>query len=129
MTRLGKWRRKEERTRGGIKGEGQGALPAQGDQRKLKTHPGLEGHQNTQKPKDPEVRQGPEEIEYKKQGREEGEERERATREERAPEQSTDRDVAKPPHEENQDKLNSNGRGCGITFGGSPSVPPGRKIP
>ena len=89
-----------------LKGEGQGAVPAQGDQRKPKTHPGLEGHQNSTEPNDPEVPQGPEEIEYKQQGRDEGEERERAPREERAPEQSTDRDVAKPPHKENQDKFN-----------------------
>ena len=66
---------KENRPEAELKGEGQGALPAQGDQRKPKTPPGLEGHQNTMEPKDPEVPQGPEEIEYKQQGREEGEER------------------------------------------------------
>ena len=58
---------------------------------------------------------------------EEGEERKRGPRKELAPEQGTDRDVAKPPHEENQDKFNSTGRGWGVTFGGitfGPTGPP-----
>ena len=101
-----------------LRGEEREALPAQEDQRKPKAHPGMEGHQDSTEPTGPEVPQGPEEVEYKQQRMEEEEERDRAPREERAPEQGTDRGLARPPLKEDQDKSNSNCRGWGITFGG-----------
>ena len=118
---------KENRQETELRGEEQVALPAQEAQWKPETSPGLGGHQATTEPTGPDVQQGPEEVEYKQQRMEEGEERDRAPREERAPEQGTDRDVARPPLEEIQDKFNSTGRGWGITFGGitfGPTGPP-----
>ena len=49
---------------------------------------------------------------------EEEEERDLAPRGERVLEQGTDRDLARPPLKEVQDKFNSTCRGCGITLGG-----------
>ena len=78
-----------------LRGKEQEALPAQEDQRKPEAPPGLEGHQDPAEPTGPEVPQGPEEVEYEQQRMEEEEERDRAPREERAPEQGTDRGLAR----------------------------------